>query len=358
MVIVKNLQVDDFNLVSEIYNKDNIDFKKCIDLVSTLDDDYKKLLPKKSKIKVTFELHDTNTDLANGIRRCLMDELDILSFDFNEHEDLTSDDPFILCDFIKKQIELLPINQEYAYEGIKIELKKRNITDEIIDVTSDDFVISGDKKHKQSDLEKIVGGNIVLCRLRPMCHINIMNIKIINGTALENAGKFSAIAGIDYRPLDVDPIVETKTGITGVSSMRSNPTKFRISYTTHRNVSNPLKLIVNVCDNLIERLDLILEDFGNIKNDAINYFSPLLTLESSNDLKKIQIKGEYWTIINLITRYCYLVSKTNIKFVSPALIHPEKNIGVINIIHPEFSTLIQNAIKKIITELATVASKF
>jgi DNA-directed RNA polymerase subunit L len=354
MVKVSHIKVTEFNLINEINNKKNVDLQKCLALISKTE--AQTLLTKKSKITVSFELENTNSDIANGIRRCLIDEVEVKSFDFDEYKDFVSSDPYILSDFIKKQVCLLPIDQEFNYIGVTIKLEKTNNNDEIIDVLSDDFVISG--TGSQNDLEKIIGKNIVLCRLRPGETITINNIVISSGLAYKDAGKFSLISNITYEILDVDPIVETKQGQTGKSSLVSNPTHFLIKYTTHRNTEHPLKLMVKCCDTLIVRLNAIHTDMLNIKNADTSYFSNLLTLETTGNLHKIQIRDEYWTLINLICRYCYILTDSNIKFISPSLIHPEKHIGVINITHPEFSTLIQKSIKKIITELEIIKSAF
>jgi DNA-directed RNA polymerase subunit L len=353
MTTVSNIKVTEFNLIDEIKNKKNIQFQKCLSLIT--ESEARKLLPKKSKITVSFELTKSNADIANGIRRCIMDEMEVKSFDFDEYKDLDSTDPYILCDFIKKQVCLLPINQEYNYDTIStIRLEKVNQTDEIIDVLSNDFILDG---VPQKDLAQIVSENIVLCRLRPDTYIKINNIKICSGLTYTDAGKFSLVSNITYEIMDVDPIVETRTGQTGKSSMLSNPTHFTIKYTTHRNIQHPLKIMVKCCDTLIGRLTAIYTDMQNITDTTESYFSDLLTLETNGNIHKLQIRGEYWTIINLICRYCYIIA-SDIKFIAPSLIHPEKHIGVISITHPEFSSLIKKSIKKIIAEFENIKSKF
>lgn len=354
MVKVSKIKVTEFNLIDELNNKSNKKMQQCLSLISI--EEAKKYLPTKSKFTVCFELTETNADIANAVRRVLMDEIKVLSFDFNEYEDFISSDPYILSDFIKKQVCLIPINQDFNYTGLNIKLEKTNNGDEIIDVFSSDLIISG--KGTQKDLEKICGKNIVLCRLRPSETITINNIKICEDITLRDSGKFSLISNISYEILDVDPIILTRSGQTGVSSMLSMPEHFKISYTTHRNIDKPLKLMHKCIDTLVDRLLLINKDMKNISNKDISYYSDLLLLETAGNLKKLQIIGEYWTVINLICRYCYILTKTNIQFVAPSLIHPEKEIGVISITHPEFSSLIQDSIKKIISELHIIHDAF
>ncbi len=354
---VKNIKVTEFNLIDELSNKKNERMQKCLSLLDDMSlEEIKDILPKKSKITVEFELVNANTSLANAIRRCLVDELEIYSFDFNEYNDLVSDDPYILCDFIKKQIDLLPINQGINYDGVVFELHKVNDTDEIIEIMSKDISIV--TKDTKINIQDVVGQNILLGKLRPNNFIKINNITVSKGTAKHNAAKYNTVSNIKYKIYDVNPIVETKTGKTGVSSLLSNPTHFYIGYTTHRNIDNPKLLMVNCCDILISRLNKIYEEMQNIKDDTASYISQLLILETSGDMKKLQIVCEYWTIINIISQYVYIITKKNIKFIAPALIHPEKEIGVIKIIHPEFSTVIKNSIKQITKDLQQIKEAF
>lgn len=355
MTVVKNINVDDFNLIKEIDNKKNKSIQLCIDLLNKHKIDPTTILPKQSKLTVSFELTNSNTDIANGLRRCLIDEIPIKSFDLNEHEDLESSDPYILCDVIKKQIELLPINQEYDYSNVEISLFKENTTDVIIDVTTDDFIY---KESKASKLINIVGSGILLTRLRPGETIKIKKITISTGVGKENYGKFSSVSNITYKILDATPMIDTRIGNEGISSMNSNPKHFYIEYSTHRNIEHPLKLVSMSCDILIARFQIILDDIKNIKNSDKSYLSDLLTLETIDNKKVLKIKGEYWTLVNLIARYCYILTNNNIQFVASAIIHPEKEVGVINIIHSEFSSLLSNSIKKIIEEYSSIKKNF
>jgi DNA-directed RNA polymerase subunit L len=358
MVKVANISVTKFNLVKEIDNAKNADMKRCLEIFGDKSR-LRELMPKPDKITVSFELHGTNTDIANGIRRCLLNELSIYSFTFDEFEDLDVSDEYILCDFIKKNIDLLPINQELDTDfkdisKLEISLEADNKSDDIVEVTSSDFSIMYDGKEIKSS--EVVNENIVLCRLRPAKHIVIRNIKITKGIGRDDAGKFSTFSNVSYKILDVEPLDE-ETG-KGQSSMVAAPSKFFISYTTHRNIKKPERAMVACCDTLIGRLANILADMKNISNKDEYYYSDLLSLETGGNIKKISIKGEQWTIINMICRYCFILTNGNIKFVSPAIIHPEKEIGVINITHPEFSKLLQSAIQKCIDELEAVKSHF
>lgn len=364
MVKVQKIKIEKFNLIKDFNDKSNKAMAKCNKYLSEIKGfKIEEYLPKNDKITVSFELNDANTDLANAIRRCLIAEIETIALDFNEYEDLDTSDAYILSDFIKKQINLLRINQDLLHlqnaddlDKYTFSLEKINKTDDIIDVKSSDIKVMYGKEEK--NIADFVTTTIVLCRLRPDEYIKINNIKIVKGDARANAGKFNLLANVSYKPLDVQPLQEYKGGASGQSSLVSNPTRFYLSYTTHRNISKPLVVMSKCCDTLIDRLDAILQDVKNISNKDTQYFSTLLELETDNTIKRLKIKGEYWTLINLICRYCYNLTKGNIKLVSPSLIHPDKEIGVINIVHPEFSDLIQDAIDDIIDDLKKIKKDF
>jgi hypothetical protein len=356
MVHVKNIKITEFNFAKEFDNTSNKDMQKFLKYLPK--DKAKEILPKKAMYTVSFELHDTCTSIANAIRRTLIDDIEIKSFDFDEYVDINTNDKYLTQDFVKKQIELLPIAQEFDYKDIKISLSKSNNTDEIIKIYARDFNIT--KNDKQIDNDDIIGVTTPLFPLRPNKYIKINNIFISTGIGIDNAGKYSALNGFTYKIENIQPLQEANQfeQYSGKSSMLVNPKVFSLSYTTHRNIIKPKYFIIKCCETLITRMSNILKDIKNIKNSDNTYKSDLLELETINGLKQLKIKGEYWTVINLISQYCFDETKGKIKFVTPALIHPEKEIGIIKINHPEFSTVMQKSIKKIIDDITTINKAF
>lgn len=365
MVVVKDIKETEFNLIKELDNENNKELRDILEYIPK--DELGQAFPTKSKFTVSFELHDTNASLANGIRRCLIDEIEIASFDFNEYKDIETDDIFIPCDLIKQRIDLLPVAQDIDYNiksktkdnsnaYMKFELFKKNDSDRIIDILSDNLKIVGESNGY--DIRDVVNAGIPLHPLRPGKYIKINNITISKGIAIDNAGKYNTFSNVTYKILDAKQLIETPLETSGKSSMTTNSTKFYISYDTHRNIKNPKKMMIKCCDTLIDKFEIILEDMKNIKNSDTKYISDILSLETHRNTKKIFINDEYWTAINLITRYVYDITKGTIEFITPSLIHPEKEIGVVSIIHPEFSTVIQNALKKIISDLNIVKKAF
>ena len=131
-----------------------------------------------------------------------------------------------------------------------------------------------------------------------------------------------------------------------------------MGYATHRNTEKPLNIVIKACDVLITRFELIAASIAKILPKEEYYYSDLIQLETHGSIKKIQIKNENWTTINLIVRYCYILTNGNIKFITPSIIHPEIETGVIQISHPEYLKLIQNSIKKIIEEFNSIKKSF
>lgn len=346
MVKVTNIKVVELDFAKE----KSPQFKQCLTLVPNL----LEFLPKKPQYEVRFELHDTNTDIANAVRRCILNETPIKSLYYDPYADADVSDPYILSDFLQKQIDLIPIAQERDYEDYTISFYAENKTDEIIDVTTNNFTIKNGGKVVAT--EDVMSPLITLCRLRPEEFIKINNIATIEGIGRDDGGAFSSVSGLYYEPLDVKPLDAEKN--EGASSMVSNPTKFGMGYSTHRNIDKPFSVVVKACDALIDRLELMNGGLAKISSKEDYYYSDLIQLETNGTIKEIQFKNENWTTINLIARYCYILTKGNIKFVAPSIIHPEKEIGVIRITHPEYLKLMQNSIKKSIEELNVIRKAF
>lgn len=307
-------------------------------LVPDLDD----ILPKGEKCKVYFTLSDTNSNFANAIRRAILNEIPVKSLDYDEYSDTKISDPFIFPDFLKKQIQLIPIKQSIDYDDIQFSLHVENNTDEIIEVKTSDFTIVGKKnKVKVSD---IMSPLIPICYLRPMEYLHITNIRIVIKTGREFA-TFCYIGNIYYQ------LPETKE-----SSLNSNPTEITIGYSTYRNIDNQYAPAILACEVLIERLEIIRNEMKKVENKDDFFHSDKIQVETKGAIKEVQIRGEHITLPSLIAKYIYNLTETNIKFVTHSIIHFEKEIGVIKITHKEFSTLIQDAAENIIKDLEIVKS--
>lgn len=352
MVKVKNVKYTEIPFESKDKN-----FQQCIAYIKSIDPDYKKYMPKNSKHMASFELVDANSDLANCIRRYLIDEIPVYSMEVSE-DNIETDDRFILADYLKNNLELVPFLQDITdkdAEGLSMSLHVENKTDSVISVYSGDIVVT-DKTKKKLDNSKYFTTNITIIKLRPGMTLDIKDIKVVAGIGKVHSGKFLLLSNISYEILDVVPIVENKYNTTGQSSLVSNPQHFKIEFTTHRNMN--VKRIMGLCCKLIiETITMIHSEISKIKETDKVYFSDLIDLETKGDVKLFHLKNEYWTIANIISRYCYLSFK-DIQFVCSSILHPSNEESIVKIRHSQSVKIILTALKSIIEDITTINNAF
>jgi DNA-directed RNA polymerase subunit L len=351
------VKVANIKYVEVPFESNDKNFQKCLSFVKSVDPDYKKYIPKNSKYTASFELKDTTSDLANCIRRTLIDEMPVYSMNVSE-EDIESDDKFILSDFLKNNLEFIPflqdINDKDA-ENLSMSLNVVNTTDDTISVYSGDIIVTDGQK-KILDNSKYFTKTIAIIKLRPGKTLTIKNINIVAGIGKYDSGKFILLSNISYEILDVIPLEENKYNTTGQSSLNSNPQHFKIGFTTHRNI-NIKKIMPRCCDTISKTLLGIQSELNNIKESDLVYFSDLIELETIVDVKCFHFKNEYWTIANIISRYCYLVFP-DIQFVCSSIIHPSNEESIVKVRHPEAIKIIKTSIKKILSDIDIIKQSF
>ena len=296
-VKVKNVKLETLHL------KSNKDFAKVAEFAKMINPDYKMYLPTKPQHALHFELTNANPDLANCIRRFILDEVPIYSMHVEE-ENIRTDDKFILNDYLKKQIETVPFQQELkdAEKKLTINIDIENKSDDLLQVYSRDInLFQGGKK---LNTEHYFSPNFRIIKLRPLKKLSVRDITIVQGCGKVNAGKFCPVANIYYDILDVKPFSETKYERKGESSLNSEPKHFRVGFTTHRN-ADAKRMMRTCCDLITARLTGIQNELKNIKKTDTVYFSDLIELETNRDTKLYYFKGEYWSIANVISRYCF-----------------------------------------------------
>ena len=366
-VVVKNTKIEEVNFAKKLYqlNKpENSALKNCLEYIAFLNNgiDGKDLLPKRSKFRVDFEITGTCSGFANGIRKCIMDEIPVCSLTMDS-DGFTTSDRYILSDYLQKNIELIPILQEIDFEKAEkwtISLDIINSTDEVINIKSGDIEIFDGKK--KIPTESIMSPNISIVELHPAMFIKISGITIVHGVSKVDAARFASVSNTRYEILDMDPLAHTKEEKErGTSSMMADPTAFRIGYTTYRNVKDPKTIIHGCCDALSDRVLAFKKELENVKEDpdtkVISYFSALLDVETRSDFKFFNFKDEARTLPNMISQYCFLLDP-NIPFSAPALIHPSTEIGVVKIKHTNSIKIIQDAMTAILRDVAVLKKAF
>lgn len=349
MVKVKNVKVEELSFETKDKN-----FQRCMSYAKSINPDFKAFMPKRPKHRVRFELEGANADLANCIRRYLLDEVPVYSMHVDDDE-IKTKDMFILNDYLKKNIELVPFKQELSDpDAISLSMDIENKTEDTIIVRGSDLDIT--VKGKKEDIGKYITPHVHIGNLRSGHSLNIAGITIVKGRGKDDYGKFLLPSNVYYEILDVKPRLETKYEKTGSSSLNSTPTHFKLGYTTHRNIS-PKKVMVLCCDEIIKNFEEIKKDMANIKETDTSYFSDLINLETKGETKHFVFIGHFRTTVNVISRYCYLANK-DIKFVAPAIIHPSIEKGVVKIASPQSVKVINTAVKNIIADAQTVKKAF
>lgn len=344
------MKVKNVKVIETPFGSTSKRYAECVKYLSSVEKDYKKFLPHKPKETLTFEIRDSNVDFANTIRRYILDEVPVMSLDVSE-SDIVSDDKFILTDHLKKNIEAVPLLQTIdEKEDLLFELDVTNTTDEIMRIYSSDMTIN------QKSSQKYFTQTIPLITLRPRKHLKISNIKTCSGVGKDDIGKFSSVSNIKYKIMDVKPLNKTRFNTEGVSSMVSTPTHFKISLTNHRN-SPTKKIIQTAIKKIIEDVKIAQQEFSNIKKQDITYFSEALELETQGAINIYHLKGHYWTMANLLSKYCYLEDES-IPFVCSSIIHPSREESLLKIKHTEHNKILLNATKKIINEYESALKAF
>ena len=352
-VVVKNVKIVERNFKSKLdqLNKpENKALKNALSYIAFLKNgvDGKKLLPTRSKYRVDFDLENATSGFANGIRKCILDEIPIYSM-FMEEDKFDTNDRYILSDFLQKNIELVPILQELDPEKTKkwkISVNVLNSTDEVINVKSGDIEIY--EGQKKIPVENLMSPNISIIELHPAMYLKISEIKIVQGLARTDAGKFAPVSNTRYEIKDMKPMahsIEEKD--SGTSSILQDPTKFHIGYTTYRNVKDPKTIIHRTCDTLTERLMGFQKELGMVKQDektkVISHFSTKLDVETRGVFYFFHFKEEAWTLINMISQYGYHLDE-DVPFIAPSIIHPSTETGVIKIRHMQPLKIISDAV--------------
>lgn len=348
MVKVKNIKVTNIP-----FKQNNDNFKKCINYIKSIvsELELENCMPNIDKQKISFELLDTNVDFANTIRRFIMDEIPVISMNVDD-EKIVTDDRYILTDNLKKNIEMLRISQEIPIDAI-CSLTIENKTDEIIPIYSKDIVIVN--KSKKLNTSDYLCNTIQIDRLRSGCTLNIPNITIVSGLGKHDSGKFLLISNIGYEILDVEPKNQTKFKTEGNSSLTSDPSHFRLEITNHRNI-DITKIMPICCSIILNRITIIKQHIIEIDKDD-KYITEYINIEKKGDITIIHLIGEYWTLSNLISRYCFL-SCNDIQFVSPGIIHPATETSIVKIRHPNAIKVVLDSLSKIIDDVTVVHDAF
>lgn len=298
-------------------------------------------LPVEIPKDISFELHNTTTEMANALRRCINSEIEVLTMTFGD-ADVRSDDNFIIIHELKKRINLIPIRQ---ISGVVFQLDVSNNTDIIIPVYSSS-IIETNKKIK----EKIFSGTFILTYLRPGKFLQINNIHVQSGVAYKNGAEFSFPGKVKYKCLDLENV---DIGEKNTSSMVAEPTTYKLTVPRQKFIDpvQIIKMALKTLDNKVVKIKKILED------NVDNFYSSEMEIIYTKNSALFKIYGETYTIGNLLIRYGLDADKTitNIHCIHP---HPSFDYINIKITHADPRKIMLMSIAAIQKELKNIGSEF
>lgn len=321
------MQVNNIRIIDYSIKYDNSKYKDIIEKNNNL-------LPVLNKKGLKFQLLNSNEAFANAIRRIFNDELLIKCLTTNIFN-IKTNDKYILHDTIIERINSIPINQNIA-EDLKFNLNIENNTNEIIKVYSKDII-----NKNNNDKNIYFNPNILVCTLKPNRFLVINNIIINKEYGYNN--HIYCLGSFKYEIINTD---------FSELSLFINSKDFEIELITNANISIS-DLINLIYDNIYFRLKNIQQsindyDLNTVSTD-INKINHDIFIINNNNIYEIYINNEYHTIANLLTYYIYQLDN-NIELINYKLEHPLRHKIIINLKHPQYKKLCNDAINNIIND--------
>ena len=313
-----------------------------------------KFIPRSVPFDMSFELHNTTTEMANAIRRCINSEIPVLALNF-ENSDVKTDDSFIIIHELKKRIGLMPIRQ--ISESV-FSLNVKNLSDVIIPVYSSS--IRETVKPNTTVKDEMFTGTNILTYLRPGKSLIISKITTKTGICNVDGPCFSfpgkvGFSCIDLEKMEYDELKKNGkiNNMSPVSSMDYEASSYRLSISRQKHI-DPAQIVRLGLKTLSDRTSRLLKLVKQSTGDTYNLD---IEITNSSDHTLFKIFGETYTIGNLICKYGLMVDKTmpNIHCIK---LHPTfENINIY-IYHSDPKEIMIMTLQNILKELSAIKSFF
>jgi DNA-directed RNA polymerase subunit L len=280
------------------------------------------LIPPVGNRTLVFEIKNANCQLANAIRRTLMSEMPIKHLTASL-VDIKTTDPYIVAEAILKRLEMIPISQS-VHEDAKFSLRTENNSNRYADVLSSEIKLNGVATSKH------ITPSIPICDINSGCSFSINDISVKESYGYANARV--SIGRIAYEIIGTD---------FNQPPTNSVPTNFHLEIETP-GIIDPVEMVRKAIDNLFARLAAIDYD----QSTVIEF-----------NMSKLTILNETHTIGRLVSWYMYQIDPT-IEYVACRTLHPSKRECVIDIRHPDSSSLYRQAVAAIKDDLAALRIAF
>ena len=363
----------------------------------------KELLPTKKRQVISFVLRNTNTKVANGIRRTLLEEMKIKILDV-EIEDIDTDEEYLIREEFRDRLNLIPIDQTTNVDAtFTIDFVNTNTDQPWSRIHSGDIGVACDE-------------NFSIAEVRPGKHLLVKDIYVREGYGYDNA-KFSPVCGITYKPLDfVDVNIVNSTGFFNRAMVRTKDIlPFTKSGTTERNIHNlrilvipdasykdmisetykkkipnfdlvvnknievcssftsvsetyllevetlgtipPKQLIKSACENIHDRLKTVRDELMPYLKDREAEPGNTVRVEFTPDLTKVHIYNETHTIGEILVKNVFDLDPA-IPFVNKKLWHPLKRNITINVNHAEPIKIMIDACELGMEQIKAISKEF
>ena len=304
-------------------------------------------LPRNVQFKVEFVLSEANTSLANAIRRALVDEVEVWSLTCDEFSSFKEHDKYMLSDFFRKQVELIPISQDLVEADVpqwEIFIDLVNPTEDTLPVLSGHIQVRDRKTKELVDTLGLWEQHIHLAYLQSGKKLKVNNIQIVRGQGKVDAAAFNHLANVLYDVLDAGP------------ALTSMPTRFLLGYDTHKNYREAKAPIRRAVQYLVGRLEHIKGVLPKALKDAV-FLSETLKVERHAEYLYVIIQADTWTLSSLIARYM-LDLVPDIPYVAADIEHPDRDTSVIKVAHVDALKIMHDAMEKAIKDLNVVLAAF
>lgn len=268
-----------------------------------------------------------NVAIANGIQRALKSEIPLKRLEL-ARENLETNDPTILEDFVIQRLSVIPIKQSVK-EDTKITLEFMNNSSQEAEITTSYL--------KTGLTSPIFDDSITITTLKSMRFIRFKEINIVKGYGYHHAGH-NATYGSSCVPIDQEPFDQTTN--KGIPSSVSDPRAHKISFYTNGTME-PKEIVKLACIEIARRLNDI---YANS------------TFHKSEDIHRLVIPNENDTTGNIIVKtICDTNPKISACTYSVDLVN---KVLTVDIRDDDPSGVLKVAIEKAIKELKKIESAF
>lgn len=285
---------------------DNFTEKKLNPDINDIPAEFRHLIPKVAvRTECSLELLNVSQAFGNAIRRILCSEMKTKCLLF-EMDNMTSDDKFILPDFIQDRIRLIPLLQNIAADVVfSLDVVNNNL--EMKTIYSSDLKITGGKKMKYFNQ------NIPICELNPGSFLSIKNIFVSEDYGYVH-GSYCSAQAVVLLPLDEIPIncthyrndvPQTRKNAKFTQSGMSDPRQHLLRFETNGNIESRglVAKAFKELRNLLQNVQKILSTDDAIVVSYINNTNTTNTSSANGDnISSLRLNGDSHTVGLLLSK--------------------------------------------------------